>query len=80
MKNKRFIKILPFIFMYDGNIIYKRKYILEGEGIIKFRIYYMVDFLSVLTVNNEFYITEQSNTNVIDIIKNTVLELNKLFK
>jgi hypothetical protein len=70
--------IIPFLYYYKGSLVFKRKYILDGEVIIKFIIYYKVDSLTYYTIKEEYYLAENSNKEVEKIITTIIDELKKI--
>lgn len=76
----KIIKLLPFLYLIGGQLVFKRKYVLKDEVIIKFTLFFKVDFLTYYKVKKEYYITEHNNQQVVEIIKATITQLSKLFE
>lgn len=72
--------IIPYLYKYKGNLIYRRAHSLDDEIIISMCILYRVDFLDFKIINKKYYAAEYSVEDVTKIIISIVDNMDKIFR
>lgn len=72
--------IIPYIYMYKGNLVFRRTYNLEDEIIIQMWILYRLDWMTFKLIKKEYYASDQSIKDVNRITTVVVDEMDKLFR
>ena len=72
--------IIPYVYLYNGNLVIRRTYNLEEEVVISMIILYRLDWMVFRIIKKRYYASDQNVKQVNNIATAIIDEMDKIFR